>query len=507
MPGRRTTVIDTGSPLCVPRNICVSDSPTSAPGTARLFDAPRPASAENLRHALDFIDGLTAGGGTEMAGAVHSSLHAPVADGRHRYVFFLTDGYIGEEKEIAGGARALIAAQRKLGRRARVFGVGIGAAPNSELITGLARAGDGLPLYIRQPSDIPRAVNSFQRTIDAPIVSDVSVDWGGVKVDGVYPNAAPDLFASHPLVLHGHFTGPPPTQLRLRGTVDGRQVSFPIDITPAGERGEVLATLWARARVAALELDMAAGNNADPAAARAEIVAVGLEHHIVTAFTSLVAVDSARRVGGPKVSVQQPVEAVDGMDPATLAQLEMVRAMPVGGTVRDFVSVIDLSPTASRDGAGVRLAGTGGAESRYVVEGRTFPRFTTVPEDIRRLEQAARASTPGPARGSGVEVHAHARLRSLVGGGEAQRRALTGDLAGLSRCFADAPPASYRVLRRVLLTLVFGADGRVSSLRVRGPGTDDPALYGCLRARLDAPALRGEPGARLMVTLAVRMQF
>src|SRR5690606_2735492 len=57
-----------------------------------------------------------------------------------------------------------------------------------------------------------------------------------------------------------------------------------------------------------------------------------------------------------------------------------VRAVPLGGTSRDFTAVVDMSPTASRDAAGIRLGGSTGAESKYVVDGQnaTSPAFGTV---------------------------------------------------------------------------------------------------------------------------------
>lgn len=477
--------------------------------TARLFDAPRPASAEHLRRATEFIDGLAAGGGTEMADAVQSSLHGPVAAGRHRYVFFLTDGYIGEEAAIARGAQALIAAQRQLGRRARVFGVGIGAAPNSELITGLSRAGEGLPLYIRQSADIARVVNRFQRTIDAPIVTDLSIDWGGIAVDGVYPRAAPDLFASHPLVVHGRFKGPAPTSLRLHGKVDGRAVSFPIAITPASERGEVLTTLWARARIGALELAEATSESAgERGRARAEILAVGLRHHLVTAYTSLVAVDSARRVEGSKLTIVQPVEMVQG----TTASTSEWHSIPIGGTSRDYTAVIDMSTVASRDATGARLSGTVGAESRYTVDGQDVP-WSTVPTDIRRLEQAAAANTSGPRLGhSGVHTNARTRLRSLVGVEgpvrDALWRGLTAELERLSSCFVAAPSATYRLRRGVSLVVELGPDGGVLRVDLHGPGIGEPGLQRCLRERLEPVFMAHlRPGSKVTLKLRVAMQF
>jgi hypothetical protein len=65
---------------------------------------------------------------------------------------------------------------------------------------------------------------------------------------------------------------------------------------------------------------------------------------------------------------------------STRITMEQAKNIPVGGTSRDFTAVVDLSPTASRDSAGIRLAGTTGAESKYVVDGAnvTSPAFGTV---------------------------------------------------------------------------------------------------------------------------------
>ena len=82
------------------------------------------------------------------------------------------------------------------------------------------------------------------------------------------------------------------------------------------------------------------------------------------------------------VEVQSKVRS-DGANVTTVKMDEM-RQVPIGGTSRDFTAVLDLSPTASRDAAGVRLAGTSGAESKYVVDGAnaTNPAFGTVSATI-----------------------------------------------------------------------------------------------------------------------------
>jgi hypothetical protein len=49
--------------------------------------------------------------------------------------------------------------------------------------------------------------------------------------------------------------------------------------------------------------------------------------------------------------------------------MEEAKKLPVGSsTSRDFTAVVDVAPTASRDSAGISLAGTTGAESHYIID-------------------------------------------------------------------------------------------------------------------------------------------
>jgi len=83
-----------------------------------------------------------------------------------------------------------------------------------------------------------------------------------------------------------------------------------------------------------------------------------------------------------KFRVDIEVQSKTRTDAAQVTKIKMdqARNIPVGGTNRDFTAVVDMSPTASRDAAGIRLGGTTGAESKYVVDGQnvTSPSFGTV---------------------------------------------------------------------------------------------------------------------------------
>lgn len=493
--------------------------------TGRLFAAPRPATRDNVRQALEFVDGLTAAGGTEMAGAVDGALASPVPADRHRYVFFLTDGNTGEEAEIARRARLLVERQRQLGRRARVFGVGIGSSPNTHLIAELSQAGAGVPLAIHTPADISRAVRTFERLIDAPVLTDLAVDWGGIRVDAVYPESR-DLFASRPLVLHGRYTGAAPVRpkLALRGSLGARVVTVPVEVDLAGERTDVLASLWARARVDELDLRrITAPDSAVADAIAGDILATGLDYHLVTAYTSLVAVDSARVVHGPRSNVVQPVEVPQDISPehalgrrsrgvqvnmqsalrsdaarVTRVRMDEMSGVPVGGTSRDFTAVVDLAPTAGRDHAGIRLAATSGP---FVSPDHT-------PEGALR-SGLRRDGVPASPAGSGSRgPSARARLARITGptvaAADALRAALGDDLAQLTACLRDGEHARRLHLRKLRLVVRVLTGHRLHDLAFHAGEPLAAATRTCIGEHLEA-SLRSSAAPSGAFTLDLRV--
>ncbi|HHH31899.1 MAG TPA: VWA domain-containing protein [Polyangiaceae bacterium] len=287
-------------------------------GTSRkAFPTPRPVNRTNLDAAMRFIGAARAGGGTHMAEGVRAALSPNVPAGRHRYVFFLTDGYVANEAEIISGSKQLVEDIEGRGQRARVFGFGVGSSVNRRLLTGLSKAGKGLAVYATSREDPARAVNLFYRYIDRAVMTDVRVDWADADVSELYPQPIPDLFASHPIILHGRYASLSHAPTKVVGKVGEREVEIPVEVrrtTAPGARGGLVGTLWARAKVGYLEEESWLGMVPD---AQARITKLGLEHAIVTPYTSFVAVDESRRVGdGNPERVVQPVEVPEGVDGA-----------------------------------------------------------------------------------------------------------------------------------------------------------------------------------------------
>jgi Ca-activated chloride channel family protein len=99
------------------------------------------ASASGPRRRARFIDGLVAGGGTPLARGVLDALDEPVAPGRIRAVYVISDGLVGDDDVVVDAARGALGGNR-------VYPIGIGAAPNRYLLDALARVGRGFATYV-----------------------------------------------------------------------------------------------------------------------------------------------------------------------------------------------------------------------------------------------------------------------------------------------------------------------------------------------------------------------
>ncbi|MDF1562536.1 MAG: AgmX/PglI C-terminal domain-containing protein [Deltaproteobacteria bacterium] len=330
---------------------------TFAGSPGRVWERARPATQGNIELAQAFVDGMSAGGGTMMLDAVAAALEGEVEAGRHRYVFFLTDGYVGNEQQILASARQYVAAHDSEDRKARVFTLGVGSSVNRMLIEGLAKAGKGAARVMTNRESPSEAVDAFYRRIDHPVLTDLSLDWGSLPVrpQSVYPRELPDLFASRPLIVQGRYDGSGRGVITLEArSEDGRKVRMPIrvDLPARDPAHEALPSLWAREKIQALDDSLwNAGRGLEARKledVKVAITRLGLDYRILTAYTSFVAVDRSRVVGdGAPTKVVQPVEVPEGVDgqaagavaaaPPKLAVRKMARKVPRVHTGRAVV--------------------------------------------------------------------------------------------------------------------------------------------------------------------------
>lgn len=275
-----------------------------------LWPTARPASAENLKEASGFIDGMQANGGTHIREGAVAALAGQNDPDRLRLVVFNTDGYVGDEALILDTIQ-------KNRDRARMFTFGIGNAVNRYLIDQMAFEGKGDVEYVTLAEAADQAVDRFIARTRSPILTDVSAQFEGVEIQDALPRAIPDVFSEKPVIITGRYMTAGSGKLTLSGKLGGQPWSKTIDLEfPANAKAPALESLWARQRVDELTRrnHLAAAYPEASRVSNEDIVQVALEFGIMTQFTSFVAVEKkVVNVGGKQRTVAVPVEMADGV--------------------------------------------------------------------------------------------------------------------------------------------------------------------------------------------------
>lgn len=293
--------------------------------SSALGPGPISAKPANVELVLKWLATLEAGGGTEMTTGIGAALAVPHDPLRLRILAFITDGYVGNEDEI------LATVHQKIGA-SRLFAFGVGTAINRYLLEEMAVHGRGSVQFVRPDEDTGRAVSAFERRIDAPVLTDLAIHWGGLAARDLTPTAIPDVFVGQPLVLSGHYTAAGSGTVTITGRQGGRAVAFSVPVTfPERHVHPAISTVWARAKIAELSRGLI---RRPDAAAEKSIVGLSLAHRILTQFTAFVAVDDSKvTAGGDAKRVTVPVEVPEAARNVVLGGNASVYAAGYGSSI------------------------------------------------------------------------------------------------------------------------------------------------------------------------------
>lgn len=301
-------------------------------GYREFSPEPLPASAENLATARRYVQGLQAGGGTEMLPALLHLMQKPRMEGYLRHIILLTDGDLGNEEEIFAALRS------DLGN-ARLYTVAIGSAPNFFLATKMAQFGRGTFTHIADISEIQEQMARLLESIESPVLTDVKLTFSGVETAEVYPEHIPDLFLHQPLLIFGRITrGRTGTvHLTARAGNEPYETSIAFDASKAAFHPGI-TTLWARQRVEDLMDHWRHSDEKGQAEIRATVIAHAIRYRLVTRFTSLVAVEEVIvNPGGQSNTAAVPTELPAGW------QMDKVFGAPATGTADAFLETLGVT--------------------------------------------------------------------------------------------------------------------------------------------------------------------
>jgi len=251
-------------------------------------------TSASLRRAQEWLDGLSAVGGTNIGAALERALEVRTREGRLGLVLFLTDGAptVGERNPATLAARA---AERRGDRR--VFTFGLGADVNATLLEQLALDGAGTAHFVRPQEDVERIVGVVAQRLTHPVATDLRLRAQGVTLQQVMPAGRIDLFAGQELTILARYTG---SAESARISITGEHPDGPVSWTSETRFPSVrtqdafVGRLWATQRVGWLSAERR--KNGANTELDNEIKQLGERWGIPTVFTSYLVLEPGMQI-------------------------------------------------------------------------------------------------------------------------------------------------------------------------------------------------------------------
>ncbi|MBF0405848.1 MAG: VWA domain-containing protein [Candidatus Riflebacteria bacterium] len=253
-----------------------------------------PATEQNRREALKFIDGIRASGGTNIDQALQSALGCFRSSDRTRAIVFLTDGLptVGETNIWKIASNYSQANTDKI----RTFVFGVGNDLSTVLLDKLAAENMGESIYVRIYEDLKVKLVSFYETISKPLLTDVSVAIDGIRVNDQYPVEKINIYKGSQVGIWGRYSGSGPAKIVVSGLLNGQRQEYVVEgnFPQKKEEDFFVARLWAKARSDELIRQIRAEGSQNSPKIQ-EVISLSKKFSFTTPYTSFVAVSETRQ--------------------------------------------------------------------------------------------------------------------------------------------------------------------------------------------------------------------
>lgn len=218
--------------------------------------------------------GETATGGATDLGAALSQAAALLTPDRPGAVL-----YVGDAQPTVGELDLPTLRERleRLPAPLRLYGVGIGAEANLDLLSGLCQLSAGQAFRVADRAAAAETALSIVTHLARPAVSRLKVDVGA-GLDRVYPRQSVSLRAGEPLFILARLRQTLPATVRVDGVTAGQPFSKTFKLEPHNlDDSADLRLRWSQARLLQL---------LDGGASTEEVAELGVRQNLVTPFTS-----------------------------------------------------------------------------------------------------------------------------------------------------------------------------------------------------------------------------
>lgn len=254
--------------------------------------------------AKQYIEGITATGGTNIYDSLAEALSQKPTKGMLPIVLFLTDGLptVGQTSEQA--IRDIVVKSNPYDRRVFTFGVGVDL--NAPLLEKIAADSRAKAEFVLPQEDVEVKIGKVFKKLTGPVLAEPQleiIDQDDKPAIGrtrdIIPEKLPDLFEGDQLVLLGQYVGNKPMTFKISGNYLGKKRSFrfTFEFNKANVKNGFVPRLWASRKIAQL-IDAVRQMGADPTVSKNdpkvkelvdEIVRLSTEFGILTEYTAFLA--------------------------------------------------------------------------------------------------------------------------------------------------------------------------------------------------------------------------
>ena len=328
-----------------------------------LFRQLRPASEDNRRQGVAFLESQQARGGTVLGPAITTSYRYRDPD-RPLNVVILSDG-LTEQRDRA----ELLALMRQRPSNARVFCIGVGNDVDRPLLEQLADDAGGLSAFISRDDDFARTAQAFRRKLSRPAATNVELKFDGVEVYDLEPKTLSNLYHGMPVRLYGRYRKGGAAKVTLRADLAGSEllqhttINLPVNASEIPE----IERMWAFHKMQRLLKDADRTGSRD--AVIDEVVRLGEAYSIVSEYTSFLVLENDAEFQRWKLERRNALRIE--RDRKRQRQLDSQLASLRKAVPEDLGPATDAKPSAaapSGQGPSVR-----GARPAPVPQPRSFP--------------------------------------------------------------------------------------------------------------------------------------
>jgi len=249
-----------------------------------LTNGYMPADSATVEAMLKKMDGLAAGGGTNLYDGLKKAARSLDAD-RTTAVLLVTDG-------VANVGPTQLTKFLKLMEKVdlRIFTAIMGNSANEPLLEGLTRHMEGFAMNVSNDDDIVGLMMQMTSKVTHEAMHNVNVSINGVRTRDLTPTKFSRVYRGEQIVMFGKYSGDGAADLIINTEISGdkKQYKTPVHFPLAATENPELERLWAFAKIQELKEQQDIIGETDDS--KQGITDIALNHGLVTDYTSLVVV-------------------------------------------------------------------------------------------------------------------------------------------------------------------------------------------------------------------------